>query len=85
MPIELMKSKTRKREVVQARQIAMYYAKSLTKNSLATNRCTLRVAKTTQRYCMHVETVNNLMETDKRFRGYIDELNRKNSTTIIRT
>ncbi|GIR58271.1 MAG: hypothetical protein CM15mP65_08520 [Crocinitomicaceae bacterium] len=28
LPIELMKSKTRKREVVQARQIAMYFSKN---------------------------------------------------------
>ena len=35
LPIELMKSKTRKREVVQARQIAMYFAKKMTKSSLA--------------------------------------------------
>ena len=35
LPIELMKSKTRKREVVQARQIAMYFSKKMTKSSLA--------------------------------------------------
>jgi chromosomal replication initiator protein len=76
MPIELMKSKTRKREVVQARQIAMYYAKSLTKNSLATigAHCGGKDHATVLHAC---RTVNNLMETDKRFRGYIDELNRK--------
>src|ERR1043166_9364200 len=35
LPIEMLKSKTRKRQVVQARQIAMYFAKSMTKSSLA--------------------------------------------------
>ena len=35
IPIEIMKSKTRKREIVQCRQLAMYFAKQLTKNSLA--------------------------------------------------
>ncbi len=35
LPIELLKSKTRKREVVQARQIAMFFAKKMTKSSLA--------------------------------------------------
>ena len=35
LPIELLKSKTRKREIVQARQIAMYFAKKMTKSSLA--------------------------------------------------
>jgi chromosomal replication initiator protein len=75
MPIELMKSKTRKREVVQARQIAMYYAKSLTKSSLATigMQCGGKDHATVLHAC---RTVNNLMETDKRFKGYIDELDR---------
>ena len=31
IPIELMKSKTRKREIVQARQLAMFFSKQLTK------------------------------------------------------
>jgi hypothetical protein len=35
LPLELLKSKTRKREVVQARQLAMYFSKNLTKSSLA--------------------------------------------------
>ena len=35
IPVDLMHSKTRKREIVQARQIAMYFSKSMTKSSLA--------------------------------------------------
>ena len=35
MAVDLMKSKTRKREVVQARQITMFFAKSMTKSSLS--------------------------------------------------
>ena len=34
VPIEMVKSKTRKREIVQARQISMYLAKLHTKTSL---------------------------------------------------
>jgi chromosomal replication initiator protein len=34
IPVEAVKSKTRKREIVQARQIAMYFTKYLTKASL---------------------------------------------------
>ena len=34
MPVDLLGSKTRKREIVQARQIAMYFAKNMTKASL---------------------------------------------------
>ena len=35
LPMEVLKSKTRKREVVQARQISMFFSKKLTKSSLA--------------------------------------------------
>ena len=34
MPVDVLQAKTRKREIVQARQIAMYFSKSLTKYSL---------------------------------------------------
>lgn len=76
MPIELMKSKTRKREVVQARQIAMFYAKNMTKASLATigAQCGGKDHATV----LHAyRTVNNLIETDKQFRGYIADLDKK--------
>jgi chromosomal replication initiator protein len=76
LPVELMKSKTRKREVVQARQIAMFFSKSLTKSSLATigMQCGGKDHATVLHAC---KTVNNLMETDKRFRLYLDELEKK--------
>ena len=76
MPIELLKSKTRKREVVQARQIAMYYAKNHTKASLASigAHCGGKDHATV----LHAyRTVNNLIETDKQFRGYIAHLDKK--------
>ncbi|MBK8366875.1 MAG: chromosomal replication initiator protein DnaA [Bacteroidetes bacterium] len=68
LPIELLKSKTRKREVVQARQIAMYFAKSMTKSSLATIglHCGGKDHATVLHAC---RTVNNLMDTDKRFKN----------------
>ena len=76
LPIELLKSKTRKREVVQARQIAMYFAKQMTKSSLANigAHCGGKDHATVLHAC---KTVNNLMDTDKRFRGYIDDLDKK--------
>ena len=76
LPIDLMKSKTRKREVVQARQIAMYFAKNMTKSSLATIGlpCGGKDHDTVLHAC---RTVNNLMDTDKRFRSYIEELEKK--------
>jgi chromosomal replication initiator protein len=76
LPIELLKSKTRKREVVQARQIAMYFAKNMTKSSLATigMHCGGKDHATVLHAC---RTVNNLMDTDKRFKAYIEELDKK--------
>ena len=76
LAIDTMKSKTRKREVVQARQIAMYFAKNMTKSSLATigMHCGGKDHATVLHAC---RTVNNLMDTDKRFRAYIDELEKK--------
>ena len=76
LPIELMQSKTRKREVVQARQIAMYFAKSLTKASLANigYHCGRKDHATVLHAC---RTVNNLIDTDKHFRSYISELDEK--------
>ncbi len=76
LPIELLKSKTRKREVVQARQIAMYFAKQMTKSSLATigMHCGGKDHATVLHAC---KTVNNLMDTDKRFRGYVEDLRKK--------
>ncbi len=76
LPIELLKSKTRKREVVQARQIAMYFAKKMTKSSLANigMHCGGKDHATVLHAC---RTVNNLQETDKQFRKYLDDLEKK--------
>ncbi|MEQ8624550.1 MAG: chromosomal replication initiator protein DnaA [Vicingaceae bacterium] len=76
LPIELLKSKTRKREVVQARQIAMFFAKKMTKSSLANigMHCGGKDHATVLHAC---KTVNNLIDTDKRFRGYVDDLEKK--------
>lgn len=76
LPIELLKSKTRKREVVQARQIAMFFAKKMTKSSLANigMHCGGKDHATVLHAC---KTVNNLIDTDKRFRGYVADLEKK--------
>ena len=76
MPQEIINSKTRKREIVQARQIAMYFAKSLTKSSLAT--IGSQIGGKDHATVLHAcKTVNNLIDTDKRFRGFIDEIEKK--------
>jgi chromosomal replication initiator protein len=76
LPLELINSKTRKREIVQARQLAMYFAKKHTKSSLAT--IGLHCGNKDHATVLHaVRTVNNLIETDKQFRIYVEELDKK--------
>ena len=76
LPLELMNSKTRKREIVQARQLAMYFSKKHTKASLANIglHCGNKDHATVLHAC---RTVNNLIETDKQFRIYVEELEKK--------
>jgi chromosomal replication initiator protein len=76
LAVDTLKSKTRKREVVQARQIAMYFSKNLTKASLASigMHCGGKDHATVLHAC---RTVNNLMDTDKRFKGYIEDLEKR--------
>lgn len=76
MQVETLKSKTRKREVVQARQIAMFFSKKLTKSSLATigMHCGGKDHATVLHAC---RTVNNLADTDKSFKRYIEDLDKK--------
>jgi len=76
LPLEAINSKTRKREIVQARQLAMYFAKKHTKASLATIglHCGNKDHATVLHAC---RTVNNLIDTDKQFRIYVEELDKK--------
>lgn len=76
IPIEQIQSKTRKREIVQARQVAMFFSKNLTKASLAT--IGSQIGGKDHATVLHAcKTVNNLIETDKRFRIQIDEIEKK--------
>ncbi|MEN8227196.1 MAG: chromosomal replication initiator protein DnaA [Bacteroidota bacterium] len=74
--LELLQSKTRKREIVQARQVAMFFSKTLTKSSLAT--IGSQIGGKDHATVLHAcKTVNNLIETDKRFRLQVDEIEKK--------
>ncbi len=71
-----MHSRTRKREIVQARQVAMYFSKSLTKSSLAS--IGSQIGGKDHATVLHAcKTVNNLIDTDKRFKQTIDNLEKK--------
>jgi len=69
-------SNTRKREIVQVRQVAMYFAKQLTKMSLKS--IGARLGKKDHATVLHaINTVNDLMQTDRRFKSQIEELEGK--------
>ncbi len=74
--VDLVKSKTRKREIVQARQISMYFAKDLTKASLKT--IGMHFGGRDHSTVIHAcQTVNDLMETDKKFKSDVEELTKR--------
>jgi chromosomal replication initiator protein len=74
--LDQIQSKTRKREIVQARQVAMFFSKTLTKSSLAT--IGSQIGGKDHATVLHAcKTVNNLIETDKRFRLQVDEIEKK--------
>ncbi len=76
MDVATLQSKTRKRHIVQARQLAMYFAKKYTKASLAS--IGAQIGKRDHATVLHAcKTVNNLAETDKEFRKYVEELTEK--------
>ena len=76
MPVDVLQAKTRKREIVQARQIAMYFSKSLTKYSLAS--IGAQIGSKDHATVLHAcKTVNNLKDTDKNFRQYVEDIEKK--------
>ncbi len=76
VPAESLYAKTRKREIVQARQIAMYFSKSLTKSSLAS--IGAQIGKKDHATVLHAcKTVTNLKDTDKAFNLSLNEIEKK--------
>ena len=66
-------SKTRKRQIVQARQIAMYMSRSLINCSLST--IGAEIGGKDHATVLHAcTTVNDLMSTDKTFRQYVSDI-----------
>ncbi|MCI1779408.1 MAG: chromosomal replication initiator protein DnaA [Bacteroidales bacterium] len=73
---ESIASKTRKREIVQARQIAMYLGRSLTKTSLAS--IGSQIGGKDHATVLHAcNTVADLIDTDKVFRKYVNDIQQK--------
>ena len=73
LSVDAISTKSRKREVVQARQIAMYLSKQLTKSSLSTigNTIGQRDHATVLHAC---KIVTDLMDCDKNFRSSVKEI-----------
>lgn len=76
IPEDLVRAKTRKREVVQARQVAMYFAKQFTQHSLKT--IGLHFGGRDHSTVIHAnQSVENQIETDPKFRLMLDEIRHK--------
>ena len=76
IPEDLVRARTRKREIVQARQIAMYFSKELTKHSLKT--IGQGFGGRDHSTVIHaVRSVNNQVETDPLFRETVERVRKK--------
>ncbi len=76
LPLEVLSQSTRKHQVVQARQIAMFYAKKYSNASLAVigQQCGNKDHATVYHAC---KTVSDRMDTDKQFRTMMAEIEKK--------
>jgi chromosomal replication initiator protein len=76
MSHEQLLSNTRKREIVQARQIAMYLSKNYTKYSAV--QIGAQIGGKDHTTVLHAcKTVQNLMDTDKIFKRTMQNLEKK--------
>lgn len=79
--VDKLKAKTRKREVVQARQLSMYFAKEFTNNSLKAIGGYFggRDHSTVIHSC---QAVRNLVDTDEDFRETVEDLKKRIQLTV---
>ncbi len=76
IPEDLVRARTRKREVVQARQVAMYFSKQFTKHSL--KNIGLKFGGRDHSTVIHgIQSIEDQIETDPSFRETVAELRRK--------
>ncbi len=74
--VEEMKDKARKKEIVIARQVAMYFSKDFTNNSLKS--IGFHFGGRDHSTVIHaVQSVNDMIDTDSIFRKSIKEINRR--------
>ncbi|MDR0420064.1 MAG: chromosomal replication initiator protein DnaA [Prevotellaceae bacterium] len=76
LSLDAIYSKVRKREIVQARQIAMFFARNLTKHSLA--QIGAEVGGKDHATVLHsCKTVEDLYETDKTYKQHVIEIEKR--------
>ena len=79
MDVDTLQSKSRKRNIVQARQLAMFFAKKYTKASLAS--IGSQIGDRDHATVLHAcKTIDNLLETDKQFKAYFNDINNQLSS-----
>ena len=76
LPVESLRSKTRQREIVQARQIAMYFAKNHTTKSLS--HIGNAIGGKDHATVLHAyKTITNLLDVDKNLRKNVDDIEKR--------
>jgi chromosomal replication initiator protein len=76
IPADLLRAKTRKQEVVNARQVAMFLAKEMTNSSLKT--IGLHFGGRDHSTVIHAcQTVEDRISTDSHFKQHIDQIRRQ--------
>jgi len=71
--MDALQSKTRKREIVQARQVAMFFSKNLTNSSLSS--IGSQIGQRDHATVLHAcKAVKNLQETNTEFKHQLKEI-----------
>jgi len=79
--VDQLKAKTRRRQIVQARQIAMYFSKEMTRHSLKS--IGLHFGGRDHSTVIHaLQTVNDLISTDKYFKQSVTEIRKRISLEL---
>lgn len=82
VPMDKLNSKTRKRNIVIARQLSMYLAKNYTKSSLKTIGHNFG-GKDHSTVIYSIKTVQNLIDTDSLFKDTVEELEKKVEMSLL--
>ncbi len=82
VPVETLSSKTRKRDIVIARQLSMYLAKNYTEDSLKSIGANFG-GKDHSTVIYSINTVRDLIDTDTIFKDLVSELEKKVEMSLI--